>query len=506
MQEPTGQHRLSIWQATATASSRQPLRGDVDTDVAIVGAGITGLTTAALLADAGARITVLEARDVGAGTTGGTTGKVTSQHGLIYHQLVQRHGEEAARAYGDANEAAIALVHDLSERYALDAELTRSAAYVYTEDESQLAAMERELEVAQRLGLPASWSTTTDLPFDVLGAVRFDGQAQLHAVKYLQGLADVVSGTPECAVHEGSRVVSVEVDGERIVVRTSRGTVRADHVVLATLLPIIDRGFEFARAEPSRTYGVAAVLGDQPAPEGMYISAEQPSRSIRHHHGSDAEYVIVVGGAHRTGAGPDGQPDDALARFVRDRLGANEVRYRWSAQDFMPADLLPFVGEVPFGRRIHVATGFNKWGLTNGTVAARIISDAITGRDNPYAEVFSNGRLAVTASAKKFVEHNAEVAKHFLGGRLTSALRSIDDIPPGEAAVVLQDGEYRAVVKDEQGGVTVRSAVCRHLGCIVQWNRSERSWDCPCHGSRYATDGTVLEGPTTRPLEPSDFS
>lgn len=495
--------RESIWHATASYDQHPSLSGDVRTQVAVIGGGVTGLTCAALLADAGADVTLVEARRLGAGTTGSTTGKVTSQHGLIYQQLVDQHGEEVAQGYGQANQAAIDVVRRFSGRNGVDAELTAADAYLYTEDPEQLGRLEREAEVAERLGLPAGWTDSTGLPFRVHGAVRFEDQAQLHAVKYLAGLARVIVDAGG-SIHEGTRAVDVRTVGSHRVVETPDGRITADHVVLATLLPILDRGFEFARAEPSMTYGIAA-LAEGPVPEGMYLSAEEPKRSIRHYHGADGAYVIVVGEAHRTGHAHEATMyDERLRAFARERFAVGDIPHRWAAQDFRPVDGLPMVGELSLAKQVYVATGFNKWGLTNGTVAAGIIADRISGRDNPYAKIFSTTRATVAASAKRFLQHNLDVAKRFAGDRFRPDAASIDDIPPGGAGVVLMGGRHVAVARSTDGTVQARSAVCRHMGCIVRWNEAETTWDCPCHGSRFGTDGTVIDGPATTPLPPVD--
>ncbi|MBW3618946.1 MAG: FAD-dependent oxidoreductase [Actinobacteria bacterium] len=500
----TDRDRTSLWLGTAPGRPREPLAGDWVTDVVVVGAGITGLTTALLLAEAGLQVTVLEARAVGHGTTGGTTGKVTSQHGAIYADLREMHGDEVAGTYARLNEAAVATVRDLAARHAPEAAFETLDAFVYTEQADQLATLQAEVDAAQRLGLPADWVEDVDLPFPTRGAVRFRDQGQMHAVRYVQGLADAVEAHQGCSVRERTRVTGIRGAGAATVVETPVGEVTADAVVLATLLPIIDRGFEFARARASRAYGVAA-LADDDHPAGMYISSEDPTRSIRHHREGEQVYAIVVGESHETGHGPDrGDHDDPLAAFARDRLGRPDVRYRWSAQDFLPADKLPFVGVAPFSERVHVASGFNKWGLTGGTAAAGIIRDLVLGRDVPEAEVLSPSRTPVTAGVGEFLKHNAEVAARFVGDRVSTDAASIDDIPPGGGGIVRVDGKLTAVARDDSGATTTRSAICRHLGCVVQWNQIERSFDCPCHGSRYDVDGTVLEGPATAPLADRD--
>ncbi len=502
MAQLPGQH-TSIWRATGPARTYPRLEGGGHADVIVVGAGITGLTTALLLKEAGARVVVIEAERIGHGTTGGTTGKVTSQHGLLYADLIDQKGDDAARAYAEANEDALSLVRQLVGRYDFDADLLTTHAYVYTEQPGHAERIRAEVEAAQQLGLPASWVEETELPFPVVGAARFERQLQLHAVKYLHGLATAVDGGGS-RVRELTRGLEVG-GGTQPRVKTEHGALTADHVVLATLLPIIDRGLEFARTHPSRVYGIAARMEGEP-PAGMYISAESPTRSLRPYVQGDDNYLIVVGDSHKTGqeAGTAAHYA-ALVDFARERFPVSSIDYRWSEQDYMPVDHMPYVGEVALGRNVYVATGLNKWGLSNGTAAAKIMADSILSRDNPWAEVFSTTRLDVIRSVRELLQHNLDSARRFAADRFRSVFTSVDDVPPGGGGVVLVRGEHVAVAKDEDGRVTAVSAVCRHLRCIVQWNAAEESWDCPCHGSRYDRDGQVLNGPATRPLEPREL-
>lgn len=498
-----GKH-ATLWSIDVEPASYPPLAGELEVDVVVVGGGITGMTTALMCKDAGRSVVVLEADRVAAGTTGGTTGKVTSQHDLFYATALEELGEAAARRYADANEAAISTVRDLAGRYDVDPYASELPSYVYTRDADMVENLRAEVDAARTLGLPASFETDIGLPFDVEGAVKFDRQLQIHPTRLVHGYARATDGGGS-SVHEQSRVVDVSEDGDTVVVSTERGTVRAKHGVIATLLPITDRGFEFAKTRPTRSYGIAVELDTEP-PEPMYISAESPKRSMRHYHGDDGVYLVIVGESHETGHGEDlTRHYRALIEFAHEHFPVRSVAYRWSAQDYMPVDGVPYIGRLDFTDHVYVATGFKKWGLSNGTVAARIISDAIDGRDNAWAEVFDSQRSEPLDKDAKLVKENLEVAKRFVSERVSLPDSSeADGLRPGQGIVVRSGGRPVAVSKDAAGQARAVDAVCTHMGCIVSWNDAETTWDCPCHGSRFGTDGEVLAGPATRNLDPAD--
>lgn len=498
-----GKH-ITMWSTDVEPASYPPLAGEVEVDVVVVGGGITGMTTALMCKDAGHSVAVLEADRISSGTTGGTTGKVTSQHDLFYATALKELGEAAARRYADANQAAISTVRELADRHGVDPYASELPSYVYTRDEQKVQELRAEVDAALTLGLPASFETDIGLPFDVEGAVKFDGQLQIHAPRLVHGYARAVDGGGS-SVHEHSRVVDVSEDGDSVVVSTDEGTVRATHGVIATLLPITDRGFEFAKARPTRSYGIAVELDTEP-PEPMYISADSPKRSMRHYHGNDGVYLVVVGESHPTGHGDDlTRHYRALIEFAQEHFPVRSVAYRWSAQDYMPVDGVPYIGRLNFTDHIYVATGFKKWGLSNGTVAARIIADAIDGRDNPWAEVFDSQRGEPIEKDRKLVKENLHVAKEFVSERVSLPDASAaDDLQPGQGVVVRSGGRPVAVSKDAAGQTCAVDGVCTHMGCVVSWNDAETTWDCPCHGSRFGADGEVLAGPATRNLDPAD--
>jgi Rieske Fe-S protein len=270
-------------------------------------------------------------------------------------------------------------------------------------------------------------------------------------------------------------------------------------VVVATHFPFLDRGLFFARMHPERSYVVAARVAGA-LPQGMYLSSDRPSHSLRAHPDGDAELLLVGGESHKTGKGHASERYSALEDWARERFAVESVEYRWATQDNMPADGMPFVGRLtPRSKRVLVATGFRKWGLANGTAAARMIADSILGRRNAWAHAFDPQRANVAAAAPSLLKENADVAFHFFADRLAKR-SAADGLAPGEGRVTGAGLGQRALYKDEDGRVHSLSARCTHLGCIVSWNDAERTWDCPCHGSRFAADGAVIQGPAVHPL------
>jgi glycine/D-amino acid oxidase-like deaminating enzyme/nitrite reductase/ring-hydroxylating ferredoxin subunit len=493
----------SYWIASTESPGYARLDGDLSVDVAVVGGGIAGLTTALLLKQSGLRVAVLEAAEVGAGVTGHTTGKLTAGQALRYSGLEETHGREAASIYATSQTAAIELVFRLAESLAIDCDLERTSNYVYAETSDEVALLEREHAAARRAGLAVELEKRPNPPFPALAAIRLGGQGQLHARKYTLGLARAVHGDGS-VVAEHSRVVAVE-PGMPMRLDVQAGHVTAGHVVVATNAPITSSGLFFGRIHPRRGYALAAPLTGEPV-SGMWINVGSPTRSVRTAPSPEGgRLVIVVGEAHRVGHAGGPASHEALSWFLGRHFDAAEPVYRWSTQDQYSVDGVPYIGRVGGSEsRLYVATGFGGWGLTNGTLAGLLLADAVAGRRNEWADPFDPGRSSLRRAPVKLVRENANVARQLLAGRLQRRPGSIAGVAPGTGEVVKVEGEPVAVYRDRAGGVDAVSAVCTHMGCVVAWNAVERTWDCPCHGSRFETNGTVIDGPATRPLEPVD--
>jgi glycine/D-amino acid oxidase-like deaminating enzyme/nitrite reductase/ring-hydroxylating ferredoxin subunit len=495
--------RPSFWLATTPSTDYPPLEGGISVDVAVIGGGITGLTAAMLLKRAGKTVAVVESKRIVRGATGYTTAKVTAGHGLIYAELERTFGAEGARTYAQANQGAIERIFELAAAVGADCDLERKANFVYAETQDELDSIQQEVEAAQRAGLDASFVSATSLPYDLAGAIRLANQAQFHPRKYLLALAETIPGDGS-HVFELTRALDVD-EGEPCEVKTDRGTLRARDVIVATHLPFLDRGFFFAKTHPHRSYAVAAPIAEASAPDGMFINSGTPTRSVRTIHDGERLLIQVGGNGHKAGAEEDTPQRYAeLDRFLREQWPeAGAVEYRWSTQDYMPLDNVPYIGRLRRGsRHLYTATGFKKWGMTTGTLAAMILSDRVLGRENEWADLFDAKRWNVRASAATFVKERASDGFHFVADRLGGADKpSPETLGKGEGAIVRMRGRRRAAYRDETGELHVLSPVCRHLGCIVSWNPAERSWDCPCHGSRYSGEGSVIQGPTVKDLK-----
>ncbi len=441
----------SVWTEDTEIRRREPLPGDREVPAVVIGAGLAGILTAYYLQKEGIRTVVLEADRIGSGQTKNTTAKITSQHNLIYSRLIRTFDRRMAEHYANANETAIGEYERLIREKGIRCDFARCPAYLYTQTRPEL--LKQETEAAASLGIQATFGTGCELPFPVVGVTRFQGQARFHPLKFLAGMAE------EVEVYEQTKVLKVE--GRRV--ETARGTVTAEHIVFASHYPFLNvPGWYFARMHQERSY-VLALEGAERL-EGMYLGIDQGGLSFR----SSGDLLLLGGGGHRTGVS---RKDGAGQGYVLLRGRAGEIypgcqeTAHWSAQDCVTLDGLPFIGR--FSRRRpcwYVATGFGKWGMTTAMVSARVLTALIGGRECPEGDIFSPRRPFTAQAAKGLAVHGAYAVK-------------------GLAKHLLPSGD-REIVPN-----------CPHMGCRLEWNPEEESYDCPCHGSRFRREGRLIDGP-----------
>ncbi|MDQ2675433.1 MAG: FAD-dependent oxidoreductase [Actinomycetota bacterium] len=489
----------SLWLAGKAPKPRPAFAGGERADVAVIGGGIVGVSTALALAAEGVQVALVEARQIAAGVTGHSTAKVTALHETQYSTITAGVGRDAARAYAELNTEGVAAVAALAFEHEIECSLETTPNYIYAEDSKGSAKVQAEIEAAQAAGLEAELTDDTDLPFPVESAGRLGGQIAFDSAAFTRAVA-AAAESAGARIFEDSRVTAVKYGSPCRVRFLSGEELEADRVVLATHMPLLDRGLFFARLRPQASYAVSAPAAD--APVGMYLRLGGSTRSIRSAPRPDGTRSVIVGGeGHKVGQGNPADSYENLGGWLAERFDSGEVEHRWSAHDLMSPDELPFVGPLAIQSRIHLATGFSKWGLAAGVAAATMLARGLTGDPDPKQEVFDPNRLNLRAQAPDLVKENADVGFRFFSGRVRR--QPSTDLEPGEGRIVADGRRQIAECRDLDGTHHRVSARCTHLGCIVRWNDGDATWDCPCHGSRFDPDGTVRNGPAAKPLGPA---
>jgi glycine/D-amino acid oxidase-like deaminating enzyme/nitrite reductase/ring-hydroxylating ferredoxin subunit len=492
----------SYWRETADdrATHYPPLETNLEVDVAILGAGITGLTAAAHLKRAGQRVAVLEAREIGSGTTGFTSAHLDATTDYPLHRMILDFGQSAAATVTTATREAIDQIEQRCRAWP-DCQFSRLASYFFTESADELSELEKQCSAERKLGFNCWFSRQVPLPFPTAGASITAHQGRFHPQRYLQHLAEEVHGGSS-AIYENTSAAPPD-DGEPVVVETDGGTVKAKTVVVATHSPYLGISeFDF-RVFPYQSY-VLAVRVEETIEDALYWDDAEPYHYIRVASPDDPHLLLIGGCDHKTGQPLDERDRFAeLEKYVSERFTIRSIEQEWSAQLYNPADGLPHIGVCPNRPHTYVATGFAGTGLTWGTVAGTLIARLILGERHPLADILKPGRVTIMASAKEVIAENLDVMKRFVVDRFTGGKNIPDEqIGSGSGAVVSRDGRLVAVYRDPSGAIFKMSPVCTHAGCIVHWNEAEHTWDCPCHGGRYTADGRRFYGPPPKDLPP----
>jgi len=474
----------SIWNQSLSLPAYPSLQGDVQTDVAVIGGGMAGILTAHLLRQEGVHVIVLDANRVGSGQTGGTTAKLTAQHGLKYQKLVRDFGSSGALQYARAHLAAVEHLRRLVHEWNIACDFEDCCTYLYSAEDSD--SLQTEYETCQALGMNVFLSRDTELPFPAL-ALGLRQQAKFHPLKLLSALMDGLT------IYEHSRVLNVDDH----TLHTDRGSVHAETIIFTCHYPFLNiPGYYFARQHQERSYVLA--LEGAANFKDCYLGIGKNPLSFR----SWGNFLLLGGGGHRTGENRQGGKYDQLECAARQYWPKCRIVSRWSAQDCIPMDGVPYIGQYAENRpHWLVATGFQKWGMSSSMVSAEILRDLALGKAAAAdSAVFSPQRFRMKASVKQLTEDTVHAVRGLSRRLLEPGRISGEELPIGHGGVVELDGEKLGLYRNEEGALLAVSVKCPHMGCQLEWNPDEKSWDCPCHGSRFDVYGKLLEGPAQRDL------
>ncbi len=497
--------KQSFWkEITEEASLFPSLTENIETEIAIIGAGITGVTAALELKKAGHRVVVLEAATVAGGTTGYSTGNLYVPVQPYFQSIVNKFDEETAGIVARARRDAIDFIEKTVNDNQIDCQFHRRPFYFYVKEEKNVSKLEKEVAALQKAGIDIDYTYDLPLPEKYIKAAKIDRQARFNPYQYVRALAKKLH-TDGCEIYEMTRVTKIE-EKDQCIISTTGGQVKADKVIMATHIP---KGFNVVQTlvAPYRSYVVAVELeGDYP--DGNFWDLDkQPAHAISSHSTHEQlDMLMFAGNHHKTGQSEASHEKNykEIEAYIRNLYPVKSIAFRWSAQHYAPADGLPYIGpSARTTKKIYMATGYSADGLTYGTVAGMLLASQIEGKENTWNKAFNSTRFTPLKSAEKFIKETVNVASEMVKDyRKSYDEKAFADIRLGEARVMEIDGKKLAVTRDDKSVLHVVSAVCPHLGCIVHYNDAEKTWDCPCHGSRFELDGSFIEGPAYEPLPP----
>lgn len=497
----------SVWQSFESdfkANSEGYLKDHVH-DVLIVGAGITGITTALLLQKAGTNCLLVDGKNLAYGTTSGTTAHLNTFFDATYPEIDSAFGEEASKLVATAGAEALQTIKDLINEYKIDCDFEEKDGYLFSQNEKETKDLAKILESSKNAGVEVEEVEKNGVPLAFDHSLLFKKQAQFHPLKYVLKLAEEFQKLGGMIL-ENTFIKETTYEEPIHTAKTDDQIFKAKNIVYATHLPPGVNLFSF-RCAPYRSYVLGIELSDGNYPDCVSYDMKEPYHYFRMHKIDDKQILILGGEDHKTGHADPETAFKNLEAYARQYYNIKSIRYKWSAQYYTPVDGLPYIGLIPTGdEKIYLATGFNGNGMQFGTLSATIISDLILGKENEYADLFRPSRMKPIAGFTEFIKENADVAYHFVADRLsTEDLTYLSKLKPDEGKVVEFKDEKLAIYKSKAGKITALSPVCTHAGCIVSFNAVEKSWDCPCHGGRFDIDGKVLTGPPRQNLKQVDL-
>lgn len=499
---------LSLWLKDGISSKIPKLEKDMNCDVCIVGAGITGITIAYMLNELGYKVVLIDKGLPFHLTSGNTTAKFTFQHGLIYSEIFKKYNLEKAKLYYESQLDGLNLVRTLIERHTISCDFKETSSIIYEEDEKEFNKILDEKGLYEKLGIPHE--LIHDLPFNINGSggLKVDSQFELNPVKYLDFLIKYLleknvsifkNTTAKCLVKDGINIK---------VVTNNDDIITCKNLVISTGYPFFGaNGLYFTRLEAYRSYLLAFPTKEPLDDSYMMISNSQSPYSLRFSDTDGVHYLLVGGQGHKVGqVNSERESYKKLIDFAKNNFEVDDPVYRWSAQDYQSVDKIPYIGTLTSKyKNIFVATGFNKWGMSNGSFSGILISDLIKGKNSKYEDLFNPSRGEVKHNLGEFMKSNLNVAKELIKGKILPDEINLKDIKNDDGGIIKYNGKRIAAYRDYSGTLFLSDSTCTHLGCELEYNNAERSFDCPCHGSRFNFDGKVLEGPATKDLQKVDI-
>lgn len=500
----------SLWISDTKKTNYQTLEKDEKADVCVIGGGIVGAITAYLLTKKGLNVIVLEKDKLCMGVTANSTAKLTSQHGIFYKYLYDEYGADFAKLYLESNENGIKLAEEIIKNENIDCDFEKKDSYVFATTITELEKAKQELKTLNKLGFDAEYVENIEIPADnVLGAIKFKNQAQFNARKYTLQLFEKTSNLG-AKIYENSKVEKIEKMGENYSISAGKNEVTAKYVVIATHYPIKNfPGVYFSKMYQDKTYVIAVDIGENKKMiDGMFIQSCEPVISFRTAKYNEKELLIVAGSGHKTGQ-PNSKIEDNfinLENYIKKYYPNSKVVFKWSTEDCITLDKIPYIGKFSnLLPNMYVATGFKKWGMSTSHVAGKIITDLILNNKNKYADIYKATRLNPIKNIKELGNMIKESTNSLVLNKLKPINTEFEDIKLGEGGIVEIDGEKVGIYKRNDGEIFAVKPYCGHLGCLISWNNLEKTWDCPCHGSRYDYMGNIITEPTVKGLSRYEF-